>query len=185
MKTARFLPLALLFLSCQSAFSRQPSENEPAAIVELGGAASRNLTGGQSSGGADLAVEVTPIENWLELEAGTTPLFTRRSVEWDTDLLFKKPWTLSEKVEFMVGAGPEWVHTRQNGLTANSIAGEVVLDIMFWPSARRRFGWFLEPAYEYNFGAGHERSIGIGGGLLIAIPKWRKSPASRAANAAH
>ena len=168
------LLLASLFLCRGSAFA-QPVEQEPAAIVELGGAAGRNLKSAGSSGGADLAVEITPIENWLELEAGTTPLFSRHSAEWDTDLLFKKPWTLSGKVEFMAGVGPEWVHTRQNGITGNSVAGEIVLDFMFWPSVKRRFGWFLEPGYEYNFGRGHERSIGISGGLLIAIPRLRKS----------
>ena len=178
MNTSLVLPLAILFLCCQSVFS-QPAEKEPAAIVEIGGAAGRNLKTGESGAGADLAVEVTPIENWLELEAGITPLFSRRSTEWDTDLLFKKPWTLSGKLEVMAGAGPEWVHTRQNGITANSIAGEIVLDLMFWPFARHRFGWFLEPGYEYNFGPGHERSIGISGGLLIAVPKWRKSSAPR------
>jgi hypothetical protein len=62
--------------------------------------------------GPDLAVEVTPIENWLELEEGVIPLFTGHSTEWDVDLLVKKPWTLSKKAEFMFGVGPEWVHTR-------------------------------------------------------------------------
>ena len=80
---------------------------EPAAIVELGGAAARDLKGGGSSFGGDLAVEFTPIEKWLEIETGITPLFRRQSTELDTDLLFKKPWTLSEKVEFMFGVGPE------------------------------------------------------------------------------
>ncbi len=117
----------------------------------------------------DLAAEVTPIENWLELEAGVTPLFTRHSTEWDTDLLFKKPWTLSKKAEFMIGIGPEWVHTRQYGVTTNSFAAEAVLDFMYWPSGKHRFGWFIEPGYDYNFGRGHERSIGVSGGLLIAI----------------
>ena len=69
--------------------------------------------------------------------------------------------------------GPEWVRTRQNGLTANSVAGEAVLDFMFWPSAKRRFGWYLEPGYEYNFGRGHEKSVGISFGLLIAIVTMR------------
>lgn len=178
MNTSFALPLAFLFLCCHNVFS-QSTEKEPAAIVEIGAAAGRNLKSGEASGGADFAVEVTPIENWLELEAGITPLFSRRSTEWDTDLLFKKPWTLSGKVEVMAGAGPEWVHTSQSGVTANSIAGEIVLDFMFWPSARHRFGWFLEPGYEYNFGPGHERSIGISGGLLIAVPKLRKSTAPR------
>jgi hypothetical protein len=47
--------------------------------------------------GPDLTVEITSIENWLELAAGTAALFRRHSTEWDTDLLFKKPWTVSEK----------------------------------------------------------------------------------------
>jgi hypothetical protein len=81
-------------------------EPEPAAVVEIGAAASRDLKGDRSSFGGAVAVEFTPIENWLEIEAGTTPLFRRHSTEWDTDLLFKKPWTLSEKVEFLFGVGP-------------------------------------------------------------------------------
>jgi hypothetical protein len=85
--------------------------------------------------------------------------------------LFKKPWTLSNKVEFMFGAGPERVRTKQNGLTRNSVAGEAVLDFMFWSSVRRRFGWYLEPGYEYSFGRGHEKSVGISFGLLIAIQR--------------
>jgi hypothetical protein len=154
---------------CYGSAFGQPVDDEPAAIVELGGAAGWNLNGGDWSLGPTAAVEVTPIENWLEIEAGVTPAFGRHSTEWDTDLLFKKPWTLSKKVEFMVGAGPEWVHLRQDHITTNSIAGEAVLDFMFWPSAKRRFGWYLEPGYEYNFGRGHEQSMGISGGLLIAI----------------
>jgi len=145
-------------------------DKEPAAILELGAAAAWNLRDRTSSFGPDLAVEVTPIENWLELEAGVSPLFTRHSTEWGTDLLFKKPWTLSPKAEFMFGVGPEWVHARQYGVTTNSVAGEAVLDFMFWPSRKHRFGWYLEPDYEFNFGRGRERSLGISGGLLIAIP---------------
>jgi hypothetical protein len=106
----------------------------------------------------------------LELETGVTAAFRHHSTEWDTDLLFKKPWTLSQKVEFMFGVGPEWVHVREYGMTTNSVAGEAVLDFMFWPSAKHRLGWYLEPGYDYNFGRGHERSLGISGGLLIAIP---------------
>jgi hypothetical protein len=158
----------------ESAFA-QPIENEPVAIVELGGAGAWNLKNGMSSFGADIAAETTPIENWLELEAGTTPLFTRHSTEWDTDLLFKKPWTLSKKAEFMFGLGPEWVHTKQYGVTSNAFAGEVALDFMFWPSGNHRFGWFLEPGYDYSFARGHERSIGISCGLLIGISKPHRS----------
>jgi hypothetical protein len=163
-----------VFIACFYFFSgdalAQSTNKEPAAIVELGGAASWNVKDGGSSFGPDFAVEFTPIENWLEVEAGTTPLFRRHSTEWDTDLLFKKPWTLSNKIEFMFGIGPEWIHTRQYSISTNSLGGEAVLDFMFWPSTKHKVGWFVEPGYEYNFGRGHEKSIGVSAGLLIAIP---------------
>lgn len=164
------LLVVLLLLGCASAFA-QSADAEPKeiAVVELGAAAGGNITSGGSNVAPTAAVEVTPIEKWLELEAGVTPIFTRHSTEWDVDLLFKKPWTLSKRVEFMAGIGPEWVHLRQNGVTANSIAGEAALDFMFWPSKKRRFGWYLEPGYEYGFGRGHEQSVGLSGGLLIAV----------------
>ena len=60
-----------------------------------------------------------------------SPFYTRNSTEWDTDLLFKKPWTISSKAEFMLGVGPQWVYLRQNGKTTNSVAGEVAADFMF------------------------------------------------------
>ena len=144
-------------------------DDDPKAILELGAAASWNVSGGSATFAPNLAAEITPIENWLEIEAGVSPFYTRRSTEWDTDLLFKKPWTLSRKAEFMLGVGPEWVHLKQNGKTSNSIAGEVAGDFMFWPNGKHRFGWFLEPAYDYSFAGGHQQSIGISGGLLIGI----------------
>src|SRR6202789_2685847 len=135
MNRTRSILVASLFLCANILAQSVDTDPEPAAVLELGAAGSWNLQGG-SSFGADVAVEVTPIENWLEIEAGVTPLFTRHSTEWDTDLLFKKPWTLSGKVEFMFGAGPEWIHTREYGVTTNSLGGEAVLDFMFWPAAK-------------------------------------------------
>ncbi len=86
------LSMILWLLFCSSALAQTiDKEPEPAAIVELGGAAARGLGDGGSSAGATAAVEVTPIERWLELETGITSLFARHSTEWDADLLFKKP----------------------------------------------------------------------------------------------
>jgi len=166
----RSLLLASATLFLGNTFA-QAVVNEPAAVIELGGAAGWDLKDGGPSFGADLAIEVTPIENWLELEAGITPLFRRHSTEWSADLLFKKPWTLSDKAEFMIGVGPEWIHAREYSVTTNSLGVEAVLDFMFWPSAKHRFGWYIEPSYDYSFGRGHERSIGITAGLLIAISR--------------
>ena len=144
-------------------------DKDPAAILEIGAATSWEVTGGAASLAPNFAVETTPIENWLELEAGVSPFFTHHSTEWDTDLLFKKPWTLSRKAEFMLGVGPEWVHLRQKGTTTNTVSGEVAGDFMFWPARKRRFGWFLEPVYDYSFAGGHPQSIGLSGGLLVGI----------------
>jgi hypothetical protein len=161
--------IGFLLLCSEQAFSQVDPAKEPIAIVEIGGAPSWDIAKARWSVSPTIAVEVTPIENWLELELGVTPTFGHNSTEWDTDLLFKKPWTLSKKVEFMFGAGPVWIHSRDNHVTTNSLGGEVALDFMFWPGAGRRFGWYLEPAYQYNFGGNHERSIGISVGLLVAI----------------
>jgi hypothetical protein len=170
----RLLLWISLFLCVGYAFAQsndKEPDKDPAAIVELGAAGSWSLPDSRASFGPDMAAEFTPIENWLEIEGGVTPLFSRhRSTEWNTDLLFKKPWTLSRKVEFMAGIGPEWVHSKNPGGGANSVAGEAVLDFMFWPGAKHKFGWFLEPGYDYSFARGHERSFGISAGLLIAIP---------------
>ena len=159
-----------LLLCCISAFAQSPDNvTKEVAVVELGGAAERSVTEGNSSFGPTVAVEFTPIENWLELEAGVTPLFRRHSTEWSTDLLFKKPWTLSPKFEFMLGIGPEWIHTNAYGKKMN-FGVEVAPDFMFWPSKKHKFGWYLEPSYDYKFGPGHEHSLGLSGGLLISIP---------------
>jgi hypothetical protein len=168
--TGRVL-IACLCVSFGNAFAQSSDDKEPAAVVEVGGSASQSVTGDGTSFGPTVAVEVTPIENRLELEAGVTSLFKRHSTEWDVDLLFKKPWTLSKKAEFMVGIGPEWIHARSYGITTNSIVGEAVADFMYWPaSGKHRFGWYVEPSYEYSFGRGHEQSLGVNGGLLIVIP---------------
>jgi len=168
MRIARAALLAALFFAGK-AFG-QVEEKEPAAILEIGAAGEWALSHEKPSYGPSVAVEVTPIPQWLEIEAGVTPLFSRGQTEWDTDLLFKKPYTLSKSTEFMFGVGPEWVHTISGGKSTNSIAGEAALDFMFWPGRKHRFGWYAEPSYGYNFGSGHEQSMSATVGFLIAIP---------------
>jgi len=172
MRATKWVWAASLFVCVGCAVAQDKKAEEEVAVIEVGAAPSRNLKDGTSSFGPTVAVEVSPIENWLELEAGVTPSFGHHTTEWTTDLLFKKPWTLSRTVEFMAGMGPEWIHTRESGTIANSAAGEAALDFMFWPARwKHRYGWYAEPDYEYSFGRGHERSIGISFGLLIAVRK--------------
>lgn len=174
------LKACLLFL-CLPAFGQTPAarestgstqhiemDDDPSYILEVGAATSWTTTGGAATFAPNFAAETTPIEHWLELEAGVSPFFTRNSTEWDTDLLFKKPWT-SSKAEFMLGVGPQWVYFKQNGRSSNTLTGEVAGDFMFWPTGRHHFGWYLEPAYDYSFAAGHQKSIGMSAGLLIGL----------------
>lgn len=142
---------------------------ENKAILEVGGATSWNVSGGAATWAPNLAAEIEPIENWLELELGVSPFYTHNSKEWDTDLLFKKPWTLSRKAEFMFGIGPQWVHLKQGRRWTNGLAGEIAGDFMFWPTGKHHIGWYLEPAYDYSFAGGHQKSLGISFGLLIGI----------------
>jgi hypothetical protein len=141
---------------------------EHVAVLELGGAGEWGLTDPASHYGPTLAVEVTPIEHWLELEFGVTAFRSHGATEWETDLLFKKPYQLSHTVEFMAGLGPVWSHSSRPGERPNSVGAEFVLDFMFWP--QERWGWYLEPNYGYGFDHEHSRSLGLSAGLLIGLP---------------
>jgi len=160
---------ALAAVALVLAAQARAEEKEPAAVLEIGGAAEWSLNSG-SSFGPVAAVEISPLKNWLVIEAGVTPLFSRAQTEWNTDIVFKKPFDLSPSVEFEPGIGPAWIHTVSGGRVTNSAAGVAVLDFMFWPSPARKFGWFLELSYSYDFGKAHEQSLGVSLGLLIAVP---------------
>jgi hypothetical protein len=156
--------LSALVLTAMQAHAGE-KEKEPDAILEIGGSGNWSLSG-PFSFGPTVAIEFTPIENWLEIEVGAGPLFGKGISEWDTDILFKKPFTLSDKIEFMIGAGPQW----GSGFRGSTNAGvEIAGDFMFWPSSDRKLGWFLEPSYSYSFIGGHEQSLGVSVGLLIPI----------------
>ena len=71
-------------------------EKDPIAILEVGAAQSWNFSGGAATFAPNLAAEMTPIENCLEIEAGVSSFYTHKSTEWDTDLLLKKPWSISQ-----------------------------------------------------------------------------------------
>ena len=159
------LGMALLIVPMRS----HAHEPEPTAIIELGGAGQWGLKGGASYG-PNFGAEITPIPEILELEADVTPFFSHGQIEWDSDFLFKKPFDLSDSLEFMAGVGPEWERMLSRGRTDNAVGGEAALDFMYWPTPDHRFGWYLEPTYNYSFGTGHEQSLSLSAGLLIPIP---------------
>ena len=139
-------------------------EKEPTAVIAIGGTTEWALPGATSFG-PSASIEFTPIRNWLEIEIGAATLFRRGVTEFETDVIFKKPFTLSDTVEVMVGAGPAWSYTRNEGIKWGAT---FALDVMVWPWPERKFGWFVEPAYTIN--QDNERSFSMSVGLLVAIP---------------
>jgi len=132
-------------------------------VLEIGGVASVQSSDGSSHFGGSIAVEKTFVESWLELELGVSATGGSGEKELAASLLFKKPWTLSPQFEFMIGIGPELVHSLNNGGTAPGLVSG--LDFMFWPS--RNVGWYVEPTYEIVFDHGSRGSFTATAGLLI------------------
>lgn len=168
---ARMPALALLLLTADAlAEDKEPKEpKEPLAILQLGAGAEWEFGGGRPSFGPSVAVEFTPIKNWLEIETGVATLFRKGKTEWDTDFIFKKQFDLSRSIEFEPGLGPVWIRTMEGGRTTDALGAEAIFEFMFWPTAERTYGWFVEPSYTYSLAKGHEQSFGVSGGLLIPI----------------
>jgi hypothetical protein len=144
-------------------------EKEAAAELEIGAAAEWAVPGGDFGFGPSVAIEYTLIKDWLEIELEVSPLFGLGRTDWDTEFVFKKPYSLSDKIEIMPGIGPAWLYRTSNGQNASSFGAVALLDLQIWPSPERTFGWFIEPSYTYDFGREREQSLGVTFGLLIPI----------------
>jgi hypothetical protein len=155
---------AWISLTPQPCIAQEQAAEDHAIVVEAGLAGERDVRDGLSNFGATLAVEATPIEEWLELEFGVTVLATSGHTGLSSDLVFKKPFRLSPTAEFMIGLGPSIGRTVDGPEIGTSHGIEVVLDFMFWRSKDR--GWYIEPAWSRNSGSG-ERSVSLNGGLLF------------------
>lgn len=149
--------------------SAEERQGEPSALIEVGGAGEWSSKGTPSFGPA-VGIEVEPIEEWLEIEAGTAYLIHGRSTELETDLLFKKPFTLSDTVEFMAGVGPSWSHGVRGDDAGDRFGIEAAGDFMIWPWEGRKIGWYVEPSYGYSFARNHEQTFGLSAGMIIPIP---------------
>jgi hypothetical protein len=136
-------------------------DDDHRAVLEIGAVGQRSVGVSSTGIGGTVAVEFTPIENWLEVETGITAIRNEVSM----DFLLKKPWRLSAKSEFMAGIGPELSRPWSGG---TSLATEIVADWMFWP--KKNVGWYLEPSYSVTAWSGGERNLGVAVGLLVGFP---------------
>ena len=154
------LAVALL-LSAQTASAE---EKEPLAVIGLGAAFERGSEAAQFSRGPTASVEFNVIKDWLEIEVGGAKLFRRGHSEWEAEVVFRKPFDLSETTEFMVGLGPMWTQAKGEGTKRGTT---FVLDFMFWQSPEKKYGWFIEPSYSIS--KGNERSVSVSIGLLFGV----------------
>jgi len=151
------------------AWGEDRTDVDHSLVFEAGPAAERDLKNKSSNYGVTVAIETTPIEHWLELEFGVTLLNTGGRTELGADLLFKKPFRLSQTAELMIGLGPTLAQRFRNNQRGTSVGMEFALDFMFWPS--KNVGWYLEPSYGFGLGSTRgERSIGGSAGILIGWP---------------
>jgi hypothetical protein len=161
------LALAAISYGAHAVAAQEVSEADHGVVFEAGAAAEGGIHGGGLNVGPNLAVEVTPIEDWLEIEFGVSALGTNGQTELSSDLVFKRPFRLSSAAELMIGLGPT-VSRIANGPEKGSSHGlEVVCDFMFWP--HKNTGWYLEPSWSRNAGSGGQ-TLGLTGGFLFGSP---------------
>jgi len=153
------LAVALLL----SAERVRAEEKEPLAVIALGAAGEWGFPGGKFSRGPSAAIEFALIKDWVEVEIGGAKLFRRGTSEWEAEIVFRKPFTLSETTEFMIGLGPIWSWEKGE---SGKVGTTFMADFMFWSSPEKKYGWFVEPSYSIIKG---ERSLGVSVGFLIGI----------------
>jgi hypothetical protein len=166
---AGLIATTLLFAPSAQAAEKAEKEKEAPAELELGMAVEWAIPGGGVGVGPSVGIEYTVFKDWLEVELEVSPLFGGGRTDWDTELIFKKPFELSEKLEVMPGVGPAWLYSVSHGQSSSSLGAVAMLDFQFWPTPARNFGWFIEPSYTYDLGREHEQSLGVTFGLLIPI----------------
>jgi len=159
---------ALLQFAPAIAATDEGAEQDHVAVLELGATGEREISERTSHLGPAVGIEIEPIENWLEIELGTSTYRSQGATHWDLELPFKKPFRLSSTIEVLPGLGPTWAHTAQPGERPSTWGGEAVIDLYFWRT--KRLGWYLGPSYGITFGNGNKKSVALTGGLFFAVP---------------
>jgi hypothetical protein len=157
----------VLFALASQAWAGEKDEKEPSIILEMGGSGEWGLQRGSMPGfGPEIGFEYDM--HWLEIEAATSPKVSHGQAEIGTDFLLKKPFEISERWEFLIGGGPEWVHKTSES-PKDSLAAEAALEFVYAPFDNENIRVYAEPTYSYDFGKGHEQSLGFTAGLLIKL----------------
>jgi len=156
------LAVALIASGYEAAATEK--DNDPLWVAMIG-AAGEWPTHDTFKNGPSLSIEFDLIKDWLEVEVGSAKLFRGSNSEFETEIVFRKPFTLSETAEVMVGLGPMWSKAKDESW---KVGTTFVADFMFWLSPEKKFGWFLEPSYSI-INPGNERSFAVSAGLIIGF----------------
>jgi hypothetical protein len=97
------------------AATEEGAEQDHLVILELGASGEREISEHTSQVGPAVGLEIEPIENWLEIELGTSTYRSQGARNWEIELPFKKPFRLSSTIEVMPGLGSTWTNTTQAG----------------------------------------------------------------------
>jgi hypothetical protein len=163
-RATTFLACAAISLGPHVGAAQERADDDHGVVFEAGTAGEGSIHGGGFNFGPNLAVEITPIEEWLEIEFGVSALGTSGHMELSSDLVFKKPFRLTSTSELMIGLGPSVSRISSGSDRGSSHGIEVVFDFMFWP--HKDTGWYLEPSWSRTAGSG-EQTIGLTGGFLF------------------
>jgi hypothetical protein len=111
-------------------------EADHVAILEVGATGEREITERSSHFGPAIGIEVSPIENWLEIEFSAVA--TAQGIgNWNFLLKSRLGCPVWE---IMPGLGLTWSHTTQPGEPASSWGAEAVLDLFLVAIAERETG---------------------------------------------
>ena len=135
----------LLIVAGGALAEEKEKSDKSSVVVEFGGGGEWDVHGGAGAYGPYLALEYEVIEHWLEIETAVAPRFSNGQAEVEFELIFKKPFELSKSLEFLIGAGPVWVHRTEESPKA-SIAGEAIVELVYWPWDDHKVGFFVSPA---------------------------------------
>ena len=141
------LAASLLCATLAQAEEREKS----AAVLEICSAAEWQIPHGEFSSGPYVALKFELLRDWLEIEIGVSPQFGSHQTDLASELIVKTPVFSSEKIEVMVGLGPQWEYHVTGVELRHSLGAEAQLELEYWPSAHRKFGWFVEYQYGRTF----------------------------------
>jgi hypothetical protein len=162
---ASFIPGLALAQGPDAASS--PSDEGYLLIFGAGGAGELELAGAGHLG-LSAFLEIEAVDKWLETEIGGQVLAIEGGREASVDLLFKKPFTLTKRLEVMIGLGPALIRTQRRPDPDHTSWGlEAAVDFMYWP--RRHVGLWLEPAYEIVLSHGIAHALSCTGGPMLGF----------------